>query len=270
MSYLNYMCITPELKKNGASVVLHTEKEVKSVSCKVLDADGEFISETDVLPENNKFFVSVKNPVLWMIENPYLYTLMAELTYEDGTCEAVSDTFGMRSLGVRGRDILLNEKPFYMRAVIRGTVCHDHENILDLDEEEFYAKFIRTAKEYGFNTIRFHSRIPPKACFRAADRLGMFIHIELRTKDEEYNNLEEMVNGVEVYVSDEKICETAYNLANHPSFMVYCIGNEIKHPGVNPRVREIAALIKKIDPSRLFIDTCAHGEFDRGCVEFDV
>ncbi len=205
-----------------------------------------------------------------MIENPYLYRLSAEITYEDGTSESVTDTFGMRSLGTCGRDILLNGKPFYMRAVIRGTICHDHENILDLDEEEFYAKFIRTAKEYGFNTIRFHSRIPPKACFRAADRLGMFIHVELRTKDEEYNNLEEMVNGVGVYVSDERIRETAYNLMNHPSFMVYCIGNEIKHPGDNPRVREIAAVIKETDPSRLFIDTCAHGEFERDYVEFDV
>lgn len=270
MSNLRYLCITPDLEKAGIAVALHTEKKVTGAVCRIFNAEEKCVTETNVALENNSFFVSIENPVLWMIENPYLYRLCAEITYEDGTCEAVSDTFGMRSLGTCGRDILLNGKPFYMRAVIRGTICHDHENILDLDEEEFYAKFIRTAKEYGFNTIRFHSRIPPKGCFRAADKLGMFIHIELRTKDEEYNNLEEMVNGVEVYVSDEKIRETAYSLMNHPSFMVYCIGNEIKHPGDNPRVREIASVIKETDPSRLFIDTCAHGEFDRDYVEFDV
>ena len=270
MSNLRFLCITPDLEKAGIAIVLHTEKKVTGAICRIFDAEEKCVAETNVAPENNSFFVSIENPVLWMIENPYLYRLTAELTYEDGMQENVSDTFGMRSLGTSGRDILLNGKPFYMRAVIRGTICHDHENILDLDEEEFYAKFIRAAKEYGFNTIRFHSRIPPKGCFRAADRLGMFIHIELRTKDEEYNNLEEMVNGVEVYVSDAKIRETAYSLMNHPSFMVYCIGNEIKHPGENARVREIASVIKETDPSRLFIDTCAHGEFDRDYVEFDV
>ncbi|MBQ8004097.1 MAG: hypothetical protein IJ299_03305, partial [Oscillospiraceae bacterium] len=270
MSYLQYMCITPELDKSGVSVSLHTEKRVENVSFKILDAEGKCVSEKSVKAEQNKFSASLENPVLWMIENPYLYTLSAEIVYDDGKKELVSDTFGMRSLGVRGRDILLNGKPFYMRGVIRGTVCHDHENILDLDEEEFYAKFIREAKEYGFNTIRFHSRIPSKACFRAADKLGMFIHIELRTGDDEYNNLEEMVNGVEVLISDEQIRETAYSLANHPSFMVYCIGNEIKHPGSNSRVEQIAKVIKETDPSRLFIDTCAHGEFDREYVEFDV
>lgn len=268
MSLIKYLCMTPNLDKSEVEVVLRTDADVKIVNYKVLNAEEKLVSEGTA--SDKAFSASVPNPTLWMIENPYLYTFTADVTFADGTIESVSDTFGMRSLAVKGRDILLNGKPFYMRAVIRGTVCHDHDNILDLDEEEFYAKFIRTAKEYGFNTMRFHSRIPSKACFRAADKLGMFVHIELRTGDDEYNNLEEMVNGVEVYVTDDKIRETAYNLMNHPSFMVYCIGNEIKHPGSNPRVPEIAKVIKDTDPSRLFIDTCAHGEFDREYVEFDV
>lgn len=270
MSGLKYLCITPDLEKEGISVVLHSDKEITNVSYKIFDANGAEMTASSIALTENKFFAAFSDIHVWTIEDPYLYTFTADIEYKSGDRESVSDTFGMRSLAVKGRDILLNGKPFYMRAVIRGTVCHDHENILDLPEEEFYAKYIRAAKEYGFNTIRFHSRIPSKACFRAADKLGMFIHVELRSDKQEYNNLEEMVNGVEVLISEEMIKETAYGLMNHPSFMVYCIGNEIKHPGENPRVREIAKFIKETDPSRLFIDTCAHGEFDREYVEFDV
>ncbi len=272
MGFIKYLCITPKLDEKGVSVVLHSEKRVKSVSYKISDADGKCVASESVAVNDNKFFAPVPDFTVWTIENPYLYTFSASVEFSDGECEEVSDTFGMRSLSVSGRDILLNGKPFYMRAVIRGTICHDHENILDLPEEEFYAKFIRTAKEYGFNTIRFHSRVPSKACFRAADKLGMFIHIELRVGDaaQEYDNLDEMVNGVKVLIKHDTIREVAYSLMNHPSFAIYCIGNEIKHPGANPAVKDIAEFIKEIDPSRLFIDTCAHGEFDRDYVEFDV
>lgn len=271
MNLLKHLCITPDLLKQGACILFDSDKTVENVSYKITDADGKQAFEDSVSAENNKIFAKLPIVHLWTIEDPYLYTFSADITYSTGEAESVSDTFGMRSLSACGSDILLNGKPFYMRAVIRGTICHDHQNILDLPEEEFYAKYIRTAKTYGFNTIRFHSKIPPDACFKAADKLGMFIHIELRSDEEtEYDNLEEMVKGIEVNLSNETIKNAAYRLMNHPSFMVYCIGNEIKHPGVNPRVREIARYIKEIDPSRLFIDTCAHGEFDRDYVEFDV
>ena len=52
--------------------------------------------------------------------------------------------------------------------------------------------------------------------------------------------------------------------------MVYCVGNEIRQPGTKPRIREIRDFIKSHDNTRLFIDTCAHGEFDRDYVDFDV
>ena len=128
---------------------------------------------------------------------------------------------------------------------IRGTICQTIKPVRLTS-----TKSIKNAKAF-FNTIRFHSKIPPRACFEVADRLGMFIHIEMRNADEEYDNLSEMIGGNNIFPSDETIKSLVLTLMNHPSFMVYCIGNEIKHPGVNPRVEQIAKLIKELDPSRL-------------------
>lgn len=268
MSAIEHVCITPDIVNKGISVAVMSNEELSSVYCRIKDGSGNTVSETAA--DNKNFFAALQNPHLWKIEDPYLYTAEMEITFKNGKKESFSDHFGMRSLGVANGDILLNGKPFYMRAYIRGTVCHEHENILGLPEEEFYAKAIKIAKQYGFNTIRFHSRVPSKACFDAADKLGMFIHIEMRHGDEEYNNMDEMVHGIQEFITDERVRDVIYTNMNHPSLAVYCIGNEIKHPGANARVRELSEYIKKLDPSRLFIDTCAHGEFDRKYVEFDV
>ncbi len=59
-------------------------------------------------------------------------------------------------------------------------------------------------------------------------------------------------------------------LRNHPSLMVYCMGNEIDEPGRNPFCRELYDLTHTLDPNRFFLDTCSRGEFDREAVDLDV
>jgi hypothetical protein len=265
---IKYMNIIPDYDTGTVKVKLYTDKKTAKAEYSLNDG-GRFI-RADLNRDDNSFEFYLEGPHAWTIEDPYLYTLSLKAEFEDGTHQELSDSFGVRKLSVADGKILLNNKPFYMRAYIRGTICHDHQNLCGLSQSEFYEKSIKNAKAFGFNTIRFHSKIPPRACFEVADRLGMFIHIEMRNADEEYDNLSEMIGGNNIFPSDETIKSLVLTLMNHPSFMVYCIGNEIKHPGVNPRVEQIAKLIKELDPSRLFIDTCAHGEFDRDYVEFDV
>ncbi len=60
MSNLHYLCITPDLEKEGVSVVLHTEKTVTGAGCKIFDAEGKCVTETNVSPENNSFSYQLK------------------------------------------------------------------------------------------------------------------------------------------------------------------------------------------------------------------
>ena len=207
---------------------------------------------------------------MWTLDHPILYLLDVEVTFEDGEKETISDRFGFRYFDCDEKYLYLNGYPFYMRGYIRGCTAHEHENLCGLEPKEFYRKNIRMAKKYGFNAIRFHSTIPPRECFEVADEEGIVIHIEMRAENEEYENLTEMLYGKNDFVSDEELIEIIHTLYNHPSFMVYCVGNEIREPGKKPRIKEIRDFIKKHDPTRLFIDTCAHGEYDRDYVDFDV
>ena len=219
---------------------------------------------------NSGTICGVFDAQMWSVENPVLYTFSAVVTYENGETEELSDRFGFRYFDTDEKYIYLNGFPFYMRAYIRGAAAHEHQNNCKLPEYEFYRKNIRMAKSYGFNTIRFHSVIPPEECFRAADEEGILIHIEMRRENDNYDNLQEMLYGKNDFITNDALLEIINSLYNHPSFMVYCVGNEIREPGKKPRIKEIRDFIKQNDPTRLFIDTCAHGEYDREGVDFDV
>ena len=148
----------------------------------------------------------------WSVECPVLYRLSCELTYEDGSVEAIEDTFGFRYFSTDEKNIYLNGYPFYMRAYIRGCAAHEHQNNCNLEEYDFYKKNILMAKEYGFNTIRFHSVVPSEACFRAADELGILIHIEMRKDKQDYDNLKEMLYGKNDFISDAELLEIIESL----------------------------------------------------------
>lgn len=247
------------------------QKNIVSCTWKVEDANHVTKAIGEALVSGTSAQISAHiSAQMWTVAHPVLYHFFADLTFSDNTTESIRDCFGYRFFSADEQHLYLNGYPFYMRAYIRGAAAHEHQNNCNLSEYDFYKKNILTAKQYGFNTIRFHSVIPPEACFRAADDLGILIHIEMRAEGLDYNNLEEMLHGKNDFVSNEELLQTIHTLYNHPSFMVYCVGNEIRHPGHKPRIREIRDFIKKHDPTRLFIDTCAHGEYDRDYVDFDV
>jgi len=205
----------------------------------------------------------------WNVDTPHLYALNLALA-GGGKATSVSETFGMRTIRAAPDGIYVNGQPFYVRGYIRGREAHDHPNLDNLPAEEYYARNIRAAKAYGFNLARFHSKVPPEECFAAADRLGIFLHVEYRTYFGLYQDERDRLDDAGELIDLDGWRAMILALRNHPSLMVYCIGNEIHHPGTNPRVAQIAAVTKQLDPTRLFIDTCAHGEFDRDHVDIDV
>jgi len=258
--------ITAGKSSDGFKAEILSEKGIESIKWSITE-EGKAVKEGKT---SDAVITALFDASPWSVENPVLYTFNAMVTYESGETEEISDRFGFRWFETDEKYIYLNGFPFYMRAYIRGAAAHEHQNNCNLSEYEFYKKNIRMAKSYGFNTIRFHSVIPPEECFRAADEEGILIHIEMRKENDDYNNLQEMLYGKNDFVTDEALLEIINSLYNHPSFMVYCIGNEIREPGKKPRVKEIGEFIRKNDPTRLFIDTCAHGEYDRDGVDFDV
>lgn len=257
--------VVPDIVNKKINVSFTAPEDLEKLPWLVKDADGNVISKGQVAGgkgEKIDFTADIPNCRLWSINDPYLYT------FEIGEYPV---KFGMRTIAVKGRDILLNGEKIFLKGYIRGREAHDHPNLAGVSLTEYYEKNLRAAKDYGFNLIRFHSRIPDEECFEVANRIGMLIHIEIRKYYGRYQKERAtMVSDSGELINEEAWRQSILELRNHPSLMVYCMGNEIRHPGTNPFVEHIAHVTKELDPTRLFIDTCAHGEFDRTYVDFDV
>lgn len=268
---LHDLFIVPNVDDSRAEISFTAPEKFESICWQVLDGDKVVVQGTAKAAPGEKveFAAVIENCKCWNINTPFLYKFSAVMTI-DGKEVPVDLDFGMRTIKTCGQNILINDEKFYARGFIRGREAHDHPNLMNLPLLEYYEKNIKAAKEYGFNLIRFHSRIPPEECFEAADRLGMFIHIEIRKYYGKYQKERSGMSDEGDIIDEAAWREAILALRNHPSLMVYCMGNEIRHPGCNPFVEHIAKVTKELDPTRLFIDTCAHGEFDRTYVDFDV
>ncbi len=270
---LRDLFILPDFDNARVEVSFSAPRDLKSGTWRIapVAAPGKALASGRVAPDGRRirFEAGLKGFTPWTIETPFLYQLLIELKVGREELR-VFQNFGMRKFHVEGLQIFMNNRPFYVRGVIRGREAHDHQNFGGLSETEFYAKYIRNAKRLGFNFVRFHSRVPSDAWFDAADRLGILTHVEVRKYYGKYQKERELMDHDPVLVRPADWREAILRIRNRASLMVYCLGNEINSPGRNPQVAERAAELRKLDPTRLFIDTCARGECDRGNIDFDV
>ena len=252
-------------------VFVESHKEIQAVGFEIIDKSNrcnKFSYEWEIDDDFcGDFFI--EKPILWSLSNPYLYGYKVEIKYFDGEISVKEGKFGFRTLGQNGKNITINGKPVYIRGYIRGAKAHDHANLLGLSLKDFYLKNLRQAKKFGFNYVRFHSVVPEEELFEAADEVGMLVHVELRPPHDIYNNLEEMVTTGSAIVPEEFLRETVDKCFNHPSFAVYCIGNEIKRASSDD-ISKIKEKINELDGTRLFLDTCAWGKNNRPNVDMDV
>ena len=267
---LNDLFIIPDYDEARAIVTFTAPAEGQEAEWSVLD--GSDVVNQGHAPcqpgEDVRIEVPMPGFKPWNVDTPHLYTLRLRLDGAPPTGHLTD--FGMRKIHVTRDALYVNNEKFYVRGVIRGREAHDHPNLENLPLEEYYAKYIRMARHYGFNFIRFHSVVPPDACFRVADRLGVFLHIEMRKYFGRYQEERMTMNEEGMLLDEDEWTEMVLQLRNHPSLMIYCMGNEIDHPGRNPFCKEMYDLTHQLDPTRLFLDTCSRGEFDREAVDLDV
>ena len=216
-----------------------TDAADSEVAIKILGNNGEYT------------IIDASNLQMWTPDKPYLYTF----TSADTSCR-----FGFTDLNAENNTFVrLNGNPLFLRGVIRGIVAHDHPNMTGLTEKAAYEKYIRQAKKYGFNLVRFHSTIPDESFVEAADELGFLIHLELGFA---YRH-DEQGNKKHLNVDADLWQETLLRYRNHPSLAIFCIGNEMHDAGKRDVVKKLIAEDRELAPGKLLMDNSGWGEFDR-------
>ena len=244
---------------NTSAKFLFVVTKEQQASFVIRDMDGNAVAcpvmGSTACEDGFRAVLDASNLKLWTIDDPVLYT-----------CEAGGETerFGYNSLRtVQNKMVLLNDAPIYLRGYIRGIVAHDHPNMTGGSDYEAALKNIRQAKKYGFNFVRFHSTIPSEDFVRAADELGLLIHMEIGFA----YDYDEQGHKKNLSMNNEAWEKTILKYRNHPSMAVFCIGNEMHNSGHYPEVRKLYEQGRALAPGKLIMDNSGWGEYDRNTAD---
>ncbi|HVU57691.1 MAG TPA: GDSL-type esterase/lipase family protein [Puia sp.] len=175
----------------------------------------------------------------WDEFDPALYRL--SIRVGNDTREVV---FGMRQLGTEGTRFTINGRQTF----IRGTVNSAEFPLTGYPSMglEAWRHIFKVCKDYGLNAMRFHSWCPPEAAFDAADEAGMYLQVE--NCDWRFNiGKDASADGFLRQEADRILQE----YGNHPSFTMFCEGNELVGPSVNVFLSGLLDSWKK-DPRHLY------------------
>lgn len=164
--------------------------------------DGEELLFSVEIPDGeSEINISSVGYSLWSPDNPKLYTAVVETAGQ-----AIFRRFGIRRLTADGIRLKLNGSPYFFR----GTCEHLYQpmTVHPTRDKKYYRKVIRTLKELGFNSIRFHTWVPMPEYMEAADELGIIIEVET-PNNTTFAEWQDIVNSCRHYTS---VC--AYSSGN--------------------------------------------------------
>lgn len=223
---------------------------------KLFDAANKLVtltSTTQTISANatesvlSKFKVS--NPILWhSTDNPYLYKTTVTVLQGEEIVDAANEFIGFRTFRVDPiKGAFLNEKYIKVKGV------NKHQDLkgkgwaisnADLDND------MKIIKEMGANAIRLAHYPHSKYTYTLADQLGFQIWAELPIVNSLYNTPEFHEN------TKNMLQEMIYQNYNHPSILMWSIGNEIGHRKTDdpvPLLTELNKMAHEIDPTRYTI-----------------
>ncbi len=199
--------------------------------------------------QGNTVEIEIPGAFLWSDETPYLYTCHTILKTDDVITDESWEEFGIRMLEWSSKGFFVNGK----NTLFRGACIHSDNGILGACS---YAKSeerrIRILKDYGYNAIRSSHNPAAEATLKACDKYGMYVIDE--TWDVWYshkNKYDYAADFEKNYKSDIKaMVEQDFN---HPSVVMYSIGNEVSEPHTEKGValtREMTEYVHSLDNSR--------------------
>jgi beta-galactosidase len=183
--------------------------------------------------------LTVKNPDLWSIESPNLYQLKTVLyignkLVDESVCKA-----GIRTLKFDpNKGFALNGKPMKMKGVC---IHHDAGVLGSAVPRQVWERRLKTLKSLGCNAIRMSHNLQAPDVYELCDELGFLIidegfdEFEFPKKKwlSGWNVGEPGLQGTFDFFeewSDRDVASMVLRDRNHPSVVMWSIGNEVDYP----------------------------------------
>ena len=208
--------------------VTNATKET-SVTHEILDAQGHVVGTT-----------KVENPHLWTAETPYLYILRTTLRQKHRVLQIFHHKFGIREVTIDGNVLKVNGRP----VKLRGVNAHSTDpRTVKVISDELTLKDMHMMKEASVNFLRLSHYPREPRFFELADSMGFYI------VDEVPFGFGDKHLGSRSYqpILMERVHATVQRDKNHPSVIVWSVGNENPLPQT---CVEVGDSVGRLDPTR--------------------
>ncbi len=246
------------INKNNAIVTIETTVQnqglstaTSSVSTYLTDREGRkkgsAIDQVIMLLNNEsktiKQTITIANPTLWSVDNPYLYRIVSVIKMAGKNVDSLKQRFGIRTLSLDAKNgFVLNGK----NVKIKGTNNHqDHAGVGSALPDYLQYYRIWLLKQMGSNAYRTSHHAPTAELLDACDSLGMLVMDEQRL----LNSSPEYLDQFERLIKRDR---------SRACVFIWSIGNEEGYLQTNSTGKRIAqtfiAKQKHLDPTR----TCTY------------
>jgi beta-galactosidase len=229
----------------------------------IADRDGKEAqtaeAKVDLASHSGYEFVqqfNLRDPHLWSLENPYLYTVRSVVREQDRVLDEYQTVTGIRHAAFDSeRGFLLNGQ----RVKMNGACLH-HEagSVGAAVPERVWERRLTSLKEMGCNAIRTSHNPPAPEFLDLCDRMGFLVMDEFV---DEWKVSKPAVRFAYSRHFDEWAERDATDMIhrdrNHPSVVLWSAGNEVHEQwGDALIVKRLVDLFHKEDPTRAVTVAC--------------
>lgn len=263
---------TPEVSEQKATINLKTKLRNATdsdapitLTTIISDAQGRQVaraSADNVVARGSQSEIvqdlTIRNPLLWSIDNPYLYKVVSRVQRNGKVVDTYETDFGIRYFVFdRQKGFLLNGK----RMKING-VC-DHHDLGALGaavNTRALERQLEMLKGMGVNAIRTSHNPPAPELLDLADRMGFIVMDEAFDMwKKEKTKFDYHLDWDEWHKRDLE--DMVLRDRNHPSIFIWSIGNEISEqwegdPAAGIIGAELSGIVRSLDKTRPITSAC--------------
>lgn len=195
----------------------------------------------------------IERPQRWDIDSPHLYTVVSEVIVDGREIDREETPFGFRTFKFTADDgFHLNGR----RVQIQGVnLHHDHGPLGAAFNRRAMQRQLEIMKDMGVNAIRTSHNPAAKELLELCDEMGLLVWNECFDKWDATAGRRKGLPAFEPYV-ERQILNFVSRDRNHPSVVVWSIGNEIPNQPYDTegksreRVSFLREAVLKSDPTR--------------------
>ena len=249
--------ITPDLVNNytdGKLSIKVTAPAAAGKTCKLLlnDPSGHTVASSQVtgmkISERGvgTSEILTYNPQKWTAETPNLYTLYISLYDGDKLLECIPQRVGFRKVEIKNQQLLVNGQPILIKGVDRHELDPDGGYVVSVDR---MIQDIQVMKQLNVNAVRTCHYPDDPRWYELCDEYGIYVTAESNIESHGMGygdrSLSKDARFHDMHIERQR--HNIYVLKNHPSIIVWSLGNEA---GYGKNFEDAYDFVKAYDPSR--------------------